>query len=400
MATPRQGKGFFAGLSRNTLLLALASFFADISSEMLYPILPVFLTQMLGAGGSVVGLVEGVADGTQNVIQGFAGSLADRLQRRKGVALVGYGLSALAKPLIGVSAAWPAVLGARFAERLGSGIRSAPRDALIAASADEQHRGKAFGLEGVGDNAGAFVGPLVAVGLLGLWTANLRWIFYVAIVPGLLAFLMVLFVSERRVDMRARANFGAALRRFPRRYLAYLAATAVFGIGNSSNAFLILQTKSLGASLSETILIYAAFNLVAALVSYPAGSLSDRIGRRALVLVAQGVFFIAYLGFAQAPGALAAAGLFGLYGVYQGVFRAAGKSLAADLSPTDLRASGVGWYSASVGLTGLVASGVAGLLWDHVGHAAVFLYGAAFAAAGALALVLLVPGRGSEVETA
>jgi MFS family permease len=396
MAATAQGKGYFTGLSRNTFLLALASFFADVSTEMLYPVLPIFLTQTLGAAGSVVGLVEGVAEATQNIVQGFAGSVADRLQKRKGVALIGYAVAALSKPLIGLSFAWEGVLGARFLDRLGTGIRSAPRDALIAASAEDEHRGKAFGLEGAGDNAGAFVGPLIAVALLALWSANLRWIFYVAAVPGLLAFLMVLFVSERKVEAGAKASFGAALRRFPARYRRYLLATALFGVGNSSNAFLILQTKSLGASLSVTILIYAAFNLVAALVSYPAGLLSDRIGRRSLLLAAFGAFFIAYLGFALAQSTLVAAALFVLYGVFQGVFRAAGKALAGDLSPDDLRASGIGWYGAAVGLSGLAASGIAGLLWDHVGHPSVFLYGAAFAAVGALALVLLVPGRRAE----
>jgi len=235
------------------------------------------------------------------------------------------------------------------------------------------------------------VGPLIAVGLMALWSGRLRWIFYAAVVPGLLAVLMTLFVRERRVEVRAKASFRAALRRFPKRYLGYLAATVLFGLGNSSNAFLILQTTALGASLTATILIYAAYNLVAALASYPAGALSDRIGRRALVLVAFGVFFLTYLGFALAPSARVAAGLFIVYGVFQGVFRAAGKALASDLSPEDLRASGVGWYGAAVGLSGLFSSAVAGLLWDRVDHAAVFLYGAAFAPVGAAALLLLVP---------
>ena len=390
--TARQ-EGYFAGLSRNTFLLALASFFADISTEMLYPVIPIFLTQTLKSGGSIVGLIEGVAQATQNITQGFAGSLSDRLQRRKGIALVGFAVAALSKPLIGLSSTWQGVLGARFLDRLGTGARSAPRDALVAASADERHRGKAFGLEGAGDNAGAFVGPVLAAALLALWGANVRWIFWAAVVPGLLAFLMVFFVSERRVETTAKASFAAGLRRFPKPYRGYLIATALFGAGNSSNAFLILQTKSFGVSLTGTILVYAAFNLVAALVSYPAGSLSDRLGRRTLVLAAFAVFFAAYLGFALARSAVVVAALFILYGVFQGVFRAAGKALASDLSPEDLRASGVGWYGAAVGFSGLAASAIAGLLWDRVGHAAVFFYGAAFAAAGSAALMALVPAR-------
>src|ERR1035441_718760 len=171
---------YFAGLSRNTFLLAVTSLFADISTEMLVPILPIFLTQTLKASGSVVGLVEGVAEATQNIVQGFSGSLSDKLQRRKPIALVGYLLAAVAKPLMGVATAWQGVLGGRFLDRLGTGTRSAPRDALIASSANEADRGKAFGLEGVGDNAGAFLGPLLAILLLTGLHLHIRLIFYLA----------------------------------------------------------------------------------------------------------------------------------------------------------------------------------------------------------------------------
>jgi sugar phosphate permease len=186
---------YFAGLSRNTFLLAFASLFADISTEMIYPILPIFLTQTLKASGSVVGLIEGITGATQNIIQGFSGALSDRLQRRKPVALAGYLLAALGKPLMGVAAAWQGVLAGRFLDRLGAGTRSAPRDALIAASVAEANRGRAFGLEGVGDNAGAFLGPLLAILLLLVWHLDIRLIFYLAVIPGLLAFLMVVFVE-------------------------------------------------------------------------------------------------------------------------------------------------------------------------------------------------------------
>ena len=271
---------YFSGLSRNTFLLALASLFADISTEMLYPILPIFLTQTLKASGSVVGLIEGVAGATQNIVQGFSGALSDKLQRRKPVALVGYFLAAIGKPLMGAATVWQGVLGGRFLDRLGAGTRSAPRDALIAASVDEANRGRAFGLEGVGDNTGAFLGPLVAVLLLIVWQLDIRLIFYLAVIPGLLAFLMVLLVEERAAAVTAKAKIDINLRQFPKPYWKYLVATALFGIGNSSNAFLILQTKDIGASLTMTILIYAGFNLVAALISYPAGFLSDQLGRQ------------------------------------------------------------------------------------------------------------------------
>jgi MFS family permease len=188
---------YFAGVSRNTVLLAVSSLFADVSTEMLYPILPIFLTQTLKASGSVVGLVEGIAQATQNIVQGFSGSLSDKLQNRKSLALAGYLLSAVAKPLTGLAIAWPGVLGARFLDRLGAGFRSAPRDALIAASVAEENRGRAFGLEGMGDNLGAFLGPLLTVLLFLSLHLDIRWIFYVAVVPALLAFFMILLVEER-----------------------------------------------------------------------------------------------------------------------------------------------------------------------------------------------------------
>jgi MFS family permease len=384
---------YFTGLSRNTFLLALASLFADISTEMLYPVLPIFLTQTLNAGGSVVGLVEGVAGATQNIVQGFSGSLSDKLQRRKPVALVGYLLAAIAKPLMGAATVWQGVLGGRFLDRLGAGTRSAPRDALIAASVDEPNRGRAFGLEGAGDNAGAFLGPLLAVLLLIVFHLDIRLVFYLAVIPGLLAFLMVLLVEERPVEATAKSRIDISLGRFPRAYWKYLLATALFGIGNSSNAFLILQTKEIGASLTMTILIYAGFNLVAALISYPAGFLSDRLGRRTILLLALAIFLVTYLGFALAGHVPLIGVLFVLYGLYQGIFRSVGKALASDYVPQQLRASGVGWYNTTVGLCGLIANLIAGWLWDQVGHAIVFLFGAAFAVVGIIALLALVPAN-------
>jgi len=382
----------FAGLTRDTGLLALSSLFADISTEMLYPILPVFLTQTLGAGGSAVGLIEGFAQATQNIAQGFSGSLSDRLRRRKPIALAGYALAAISKPLIGVSTTWSGVLAGRFLDRLGSGGRSAPRDALVAASAAPEHRGKAFGLEGAGDNAGAFLGPLIAFLLLTVWSIDMRWIFYLAVIPGLLAFAMVLLVRETPARARSEVKIDASPLRLPPGYRRYLAATAIFGLGNSSNAFLILQTRALGASLQATILIYAGFNLVAALISYPAGHLSDRFGRRNLLLAAEAVFLVSYLGFGLSRNLVVVGAMFALYGLFQGIFRAVGKALASDFASPSRRAGAVGWYSATVGLAGLIASLVAGALWDRMGHAAVFLYGAGLAAAGLLALALLVPG--------
>ena len=295
---PAKKESFFSGLTKNTFLLALTSLFSDISSEMLYPILPIFLTQTLKVSGSIVGLIEGVAGTTQNIVQGFSGSLSDKWQKRKGIAVFGYILSAISKPFMGLAMAWPMVFGARFLDRFGAGTRAAPRDALIAASADEKNRGKAFGLEGAGDNLGAFIGPLIAVALLFMWEFNIRSVFYLAFIPGVLSVIMILLVKEKRVDVKSKIKIDVGLKQFPAGYRKYLLATALFGIGNSSNAFLILQTKDMGVSFENTILIYAVFNLLAAAISYPAGHLSDKYGRKNILLISFLIFLISYSGFA------------------------------------------------------------------------------------------------------
>ena len=392
--SPR-ARNFLAGLTPNTFLLALSSLFGDVSNEMLYPVLPVFLTQTLGASPEAVGLIEGVATSIQNITQGLSGYLADRLRHRKWVALPGYILAAISKPIIGFATGWPLVLFARSLDRFGTGTRSAPRDALVAESADEKNRGKAFGLESFGDNLGACLGPLITIALISLAKVGERTIFFVAIIPGALAALMILFVREKPDHARAAEKIDLHIRNFPKEYWRYLIATALFGIGNSSSSFLILRTKDLGASLILTILIYALFNFVAALSSLPAGHYSDSLGRRRILFAGYFVFAIAYAGFAFTPGIASVAVFFALYGLYQGIFRAVGKALATDYLPQRLHASGIGYFTTTVGLSGLVASIVAGRLWTHVSPRATFLYGAACALAGSFALLVLVPKKKS-----
>jgi MFS family permease len=386
-------KKYFSGLTKNSVLLACASLFADISTEMLYPIFPIYLTQNLKASGSIVGIIDGIAQATQNMIQGFSGYLSDKWQRRKPIALFGYILSAVSKPFIGVSAAWPGILAARFSDRLGSGIRSAPRDALIASSVNEKDKGKAFGLEGIGDNTGAFLGPLITVLLFFSLQVDIKFIFYLAIIPGLFAVIMILYVKEKKTDIKATSKLDIHVGKFPKEYWKYLMVIALFGIGNSSNSFLILQIKDKGLSLIETILVYAAFNLVAALISYPAGSLSDKFGRKPLLLISFAIFFVSYIGFAFTSNLFLIGVLFIFYGLFQGIFRSVGKSFATDFVPENLRASSIGWYSTVVGLSGLIASIIAGLLWDKISHTAVFVYGTIFSFIGMIALLIFVPSK-------
>jgi MFS family permease len=378
---------YFSGLTKNTFLLTFTSLFADISTEMLYPILPIFLTQYLGVGGGVIGLIEGVANATQNIEQGFAGWLSDKIHKRKSLAVLGYSLAAISKPFIGISRVWQGVLVARVADRFGTGTRSAPRDALVAGSTDDTNRGKAFGLEGIGDNLGAFLGPILAVILLFYFKIPIRNIFYLAVIPGALAVIMVLFVKEKPDGFKSKAKLDMNFSRLPKSYWKYLGIIAVAGIGNISSSFMILQTRNIGVPLIGTILIYSVFNLIAAAVSFPSGTLSDRFGRKKVLLVSFLVFGAALVGFATTHSFIVIAILFALYGAFQGIFRAVGKAFAADFVPQEFRASSIGIYNATVGLSGLIASITAGQLYDKVGHPAVFITAAVFVGMGSVLLM-------------
>lgn len=388
----KNGQKYFKGLTKNSFLLTFTSFFADISTEMLYPILPVFLTQVLSAPVAVVGIVEGIAEAMQNIVQGFSGRLADKIQNNKKVALFGYGIAAMAKPFMGLAASWEQLLLGRAMDRLGSGTRSAPRDALIASSVDKKYRGRAFGMEGIGDNLGAVAGPLLVVFFLYALHLQLRLIFYLAFIPGLLAFLMILSVKQK-AGRQTAALPKFRLNHLPVSYWKYLCAIGLTGIGNSSNAFLLLRAKNIGIPLEATVLIYAAFNLVAAVASYPAGNLSDKLGRRNILIISLFIFIITYFGFATSRNFLVIAVLFILYGAYQGIFRAVGKAMATDLIPSHLRSTGIGIYSTVIGLTSLVAGIIGGQLWDKINPSATFIYGLSFAVIGVIALLVLTKNR-------
>jgi MFS family permease len=377
-----------SGISKNTYLVTGASFLGDLATEMLTPILPIFLTQVLHANGSIVGVVDGIAQAARNFIEGFSGLISDKLRQRKPIVILGYLLSAFAKPLIGLSTVWETVLAARILDRLGAGIRSAPRDALVASSVAERAKGRGFGFETFAENAGAFIGPLVTLSLLYALAVDIRTIFYLALLPGLLAIGIVVLTKERSPTGQRTSTMPLNVRSLPLAYWQYLAVVGIFSVGNSSNAFLILRTQEMGASLASITLIYAGFNLVAALVSYGSGTLSDRWGRKPFLFGSFCVFLLVYLGFFLAHSLAALAALFLLYGVYHGIFRSVGRALASDFVGDSLRATAIGWFSATAGLVQLIASVIAGLLWDTVGHTSVFIFGVASAGAGIVALLL------------
>ena len=376
-------------LDPNVRSLGLVSFFADLSSEIAYPLFPIFVTSVLGLPVAVLGLIEGIAEATASITKYPFGQAADYTGRRKPFVLAGYTLGALGKLVIALAAGWPPALAGRFTDRLGKGMRTAPRDDLIAANTRPEQQGLAFGLHRSMDTLGAVIGPLVALALVQAHV-SLRWIFAIAVVPGLLSVLaIVLFVREHQEQPRPSA-FRLSLPASPAfRWL--LAGALLFAIGNSSDMFILLKAKDIGLGTSAVILLYVLYNVVYSAASLPLGGLSDRVGQYPLVIAGYGVFAVVYVGFAGAGSGLALAGLFAVYGLYIAATEGTSKALIGRAIPTGERASALGLYYTATGLASFAASTTGGLLWSAVGPWATFVFGAAAALATA-ALMLL--GRG------
>ena len=383
-------------LTGNVLVSGLVSFFTDVSSEMIVPVLPLFVTTVLGATMTAVGLIEGVAESTASVMRSFAGLLSDRLGRRKPLIVFGYGLSNITKPLLALTGSWAQVLGIRFADRLGKGIRGAPRDALIADSVAADRRGLAFGFHRSLDTAGAALGPLVAFATLAIVPDNYRAVFWIATIPGAIAILIAaFFIRDLPRPPAVRVLPGMKMAGLGRRFVVFTAIITLFALGNSSDAFLILRAKNLGMPVATIPLAYFAFNVVYAGLSTPAGVLSDRLGRRGVLIAGYVVFALVYLGFAVASGPAGrwmVPALFLTYGAYYALTEGIQRAFVVDLVPADLRATALGTFASATGLALLPASLVAGFLWDRVGPAAPFFYGAAMSAAAAILLVVLDAG--------
>jgi len=375
--------GAFAGLSPNVIRLGLISFFADVSSEMLYPLVPIFLTVVLGAPVAAVGFIEGVAESIASLLKTVSGRMSDLSGRRRPYITAGYTASAIAKPLLALAGGWPLVLLARAVDRFGKGLRSSPRDALIADSASAQCRGKAFGWHRGMDTLGAVVGPILALVLISLTHDNLRLIFLLAFIPGIIGAGLTLAVRERRHQMPVDSA-GNRYRALPGAFRSYMIAWGVFAIANSSDVFLILKAKQVGYATTMVMVLYVLYNVVYALASPVLGSLSDRVGRKKVLVGGLIVFALVYMGFALASHTWQLWVLFAVYGLYIAATEGVGKAFAIDLVPSGIRASAVGVLGTVTGIAALVASSVAGLLWSTVGPWAAFGYGALGALAGAV----------------
>jgi len=392
-------------LPRNVWAVSATSFLMDVSSEMVINILPLFLSNVLGVRTNIIGLIEGVAESTASILKLFSGWFSDKIGGRKWLAVVGYGISALAKPFFYFANTWGVVAGVRWADRVGKGVRTAPRDALVADSVTKETRGLAFGFHRAADTAGAMLGLLVA--LLIVWVAQqssvelgastFRTVVLVSLVPAFLAVLALIIGAKEVTVSGQRAMPKFALRGLGRPFLVFMVIVGIFDLGNSSDAFLVLRAQERGISVIGILAMLATFNLVYTLISTPAGSLSDRIGRRRLIVVGWLVYAAIYLGFALAQTGWQIWVLYVVYGLYYGMAYGTSKAMIADLVPDALRGTAYGTYNAVLGILDFPASLIAGLLWQGAGGwqgfgaPAPFFFGGAMALIAALLMYLWKP---------
>jgi MFS family permease len=384
-------------LSRNVYALTVVSFLTDVSSEMIYPLLPAFLTLTLGASASFLGAIEGAAESTASILKLASGWWSDRVQRRKPLVLAGYTIASIMRPLVAIAQSASQVLVIRLSDRVGKGIRNSPRDALIADSVDPSIRGRAFGFNRTGDHTGGVVGPLIAFSLVRWLHLDLRTVFWWAVVPGALAVLTVLFgVREvpRSPTERDQGERPIALSQpLGAGFWAVLGVILIFTLGNSTDAFLLLRAQQLGVPVAFAPILWAFLHIVKSMSSTPGGVLSDRIGRKPLLLAGWLLYALVYFAFGRATLAWHAWALFGIYGIFFGLTEGTERALVTDIVPATRRGTAFGWYNLAIGLGALPASLLFGWVWDRAGAPAAFFMGASFALAAAVGMLLVVPRR-------
>jgi MFS family permease len=381
-------------LGRNVFALSAVSFLTDVSSEMIYPLLPAFLTMVLGANASFIGAIEGAAETTAALLKLASGWWSDRVQKRKPLVFWGYFIASAMRPLVAIATSAVQVLGIRVADRVGKGIRNAPRDALISESVDPSIRGRAFGFQRAADNAGGVLGPLIAFAVLTWKIAELRTVFWLAAIPGALAVLVVAFgVRDIPRDARAPARSGPDLSLpLGARFWRVLGVIFVFTLGNSTDAFLLLRANQLGVPVALAPILWAALHLVKTASNVPGGALSDRIGRQWTLIAGWALYAAVYLAFGLAHTAWQAWALFGVYGLFFGLTEGSERALISDLVPLERRGTAYGWYNLAIGLGALPASLMFGFVWDRYGPATAFLMGATLALVAAVGLLTATTG--------
>jgi MFS family permease len=376
-------------LHPNIWFLTIGSFLTDVSSEMLTNLIPLFLYNVLGVQTSIIGLIDGVAETTASLVKIYSGALSDRLGKRKNLTVLGYALSTISKPFLYFATSWEWVLGVRFSDRVGKGVRTAPRDALLADSTKSTQRGLAFGLHRAGDTAGAFVGLGIAAliiwltqsGAAELTRHTFQDVVLASIIPAVLAVLILaLGVKEVAAARKETANLPSLKwKTFDKRFRAFLIVVIIFTLGNSSDSFIILRGQNRGLSVLQIMGMLMTFNAIYAALAGPLGSLSDRVGRRKLMLIGWTIYGLVYLGFALSHTGVEIWILYAIYGIYYALTEGVAKALVADIVPQEQRGTAFGLFNAAIGFSALPASLIAGVLWQVISPAAPFVFGACLA---------------------
>ncbi|MCA1649333.1 MAG: MFS transporter [Acidobacteria bacterium] len=396
-------------MSRPVWMLGWVSFFTDTASEMIYPLLPLFLTRVLGAGAMSLGVVEGVAEAANSALKIGSGWLSDRTKSPKRLVLAGYGLSSAARPLIALASTWTQVVAIRFTDRVGKGIRGAPRDSMLASFAAVDARGRVFGFHRAMDHAGAVLGPLLASVFLYFYPGEYRTLFALTIIPGIIVILIILRLpgADVRADDRSvrlqpdldkddrRVRLQPDLPRLPSSFYRAMAVIFVFALGNASDAFLLLRLSDLGVATFWIPLLWSALHVVKVASSLGGGALSDRFGRRTVIAFGWIVYALVYAGFATFDTPTAVIAIFLSYGLYFGLTEGVEKAWVADMAPASARGTAFGVYNAALGIGSLAASLLFGLIWTRVSPQAAFLTGAALALVATVLLAAIAPARGA-----
>jgi MFS family permease len=393
----RKGRFFML----NIIFLGLVSFFTDLSTEMVYPLIPLYLTSVFGATPALVGVIEGIAESAASLLKVFSGYATDRFQKKKATAFAGYAPGILYKLALLFAGSWVGVLGARVIDRIGKGIRTAPRDVLVSESADKNSMGKAFGIHKALDMSGAALGILVTYFILRGMSNNFDYkkMFMLSMIPAAIGLCMFFFIKEKQQvrTVKRREPFWKNISRIDGQLRLYLLVVFLFTLGNSSNAFIILKANAVGFDTMSVILLYFVYNITASILSIPVGKLSDRIGRKNLLVPGYLAFSLCYLGFAFVSQRWIMACVFVLYGAYTAMIAGVERAYVSEISPPDLKGTMLGLHSTVAGVALLPASIIAGVLWDVFGAAAPFVFGAGLSLAAALILMFFMKDARVEV---
>lgn len=395
MSETKKDKKFF-GFGKNVTVTGFVSFFMDVSSEMIYPLVPLFLANVIGVNKSVIGLIEGIAESTASLLKVFSGWYSDRIGNRKWLMVAGYGISTLSRPIIALASGWHHVMASRFIDRFGKGVRTAPRDAIIAESTDKAFLGRAFSFHRSMDTMGAVVGPALTFFLLGLFSNNYRTVFWLSMIPGIIAVLLIIFfiTEKKKVSVAHSERPKLTLKHFDWRFKFFVLIAVLFAIGNSSDVFLILRAEQVGIPVAIIPIVYLVFNLLYSLSAIPAGIAADRFGRKRVILLGFFLFAVLYYGFAVSTTTTMIWVLFGLYGVFMGLTEGIQKAFLATIIPQDFKATAFGVYNTAVGLAMFPASLIGGILWESVSPSATFYFGSVTAVlSAALFAVFIITTR-------